>query len=93
VTAAELLGHDYPGMQTPSSLLRLVQRCEIADVIGEDGSVFSCSKRQLFLVGSGVFSGFFRPQDIVTAAAQIDGQSSHDVPVEVQTGEESFKAG
>jgi hypothetical protein len=47
----------------------------------------------LFFVGSGVFAGFFSRQDIVTAAAQIDGQPGHDVAVEVQADEEPLRAG
>ncbi len=66
---------------------------EIADIEGDDGSVFGRGKGELFLVRSGVLPGFLGRHDIETAAAQIDGQPGHDVTVEVQADEKRFKAG
>jgi hypothetical protein len=70
-----------------------MQRSEIADVEGEDGSVFGRGKDKLLLVGSRVFAGLLGGQDVITAAAQFDGQPGHDVAVEVQANEERFKVG
>jgi hypothetical protein len=69
-----------------------VERSEIADVEGEDGPVFGRGKGEQVLVGSGVFPGLLGRQDVVAAAAQIDGQPGHDVAVEVQADEERLKA-
>jgi len=93
VTAAELLRHDDAGMRPLGCLPLLVQWSEIADVEREDGPIFGGGKEKLFLIGSDVFAGFLGGQDIVAAATPIDGQSAHDVPIEVQGDKECLKAG
>ncbi len=92
MTAAELLRYDDAGVGARSCLPGLVERSEIADVEGEDDPVFSRGKGQLFLIEGCIFASFFRRQDIIIASAQIDGQSGHDMAVEVQADEKSFKA-
>lgn len=93
VTAAELLRHDDAGMRPRGCLPLLVDWSKIADVEREDGPIFGSGKEKLFLIGSDVFAGFLGRQDIVAAAAKIDGQSAHDVPIEVQADKECLKTG
>jgi hypothetical protein len=38
-------------------------------------------------------TGFFGPQHVETTAAQVNGQSGHDMAIQVQPNEERFKAG
>jgi hypothetical protein len=88
VATAQLLGYDNARMERPSSLPLLVQRSEVANVERENSPAFGRCEGELFLVGGGVFAGFFGRQDVVTAAAQVRGQPSHDVAVEVKPDEQ-----
>jgi len=93
LATAQLLGHDDPGVRMRSRLPLLVEGCEIPNIESEKGPALGCGECKLFFVGGGVFAGFFRSENVVAAAAQIDGQAGHDMAVEVEPNEKGLKAG
>jgi hypothetical protein len=87
LATTELLGHDNARVGATRCLPLLVKRGEIANVEGKDGSVFTRGEGQLVLIRVSIFTSFFGGQDVVAAAAQIDGQLGNDMAVKVQPNE------
>jgi hypothetical protein len=87
LATTELLGHDNARVGATPCLPLLVKRGEIANVEGKDGSVFTRGEGQLVLISGSIFTSFFGGQDVVAAAAQIDGQLGNDMAVKVQPNE------
>ena len=92
LAAAELPGNDNAGMGAAGSLPMLVERSEIANVEREKNAILPRCKYELLLVRRGVVTSLFGPQDVETASTQVNGQTRHDIAVEVQSNEERFKS-
>ena len=93
MATAQLLGDDDAGVGSPRGLPLLVQGSEVTNVEGKNSSTFRRGEGELFFVGRRIVVGFFGPDNVVTAAAQVHGQPGHDMAVEVEPNVQRLNAG